>query len=81
MRETVQQLIDRLQIKRVLVEERAEGPNGEDVMLGLYEYDNGKISSYDKDDYSTEEIVESYYFDSVNNNGILVVYIETEWEM
>lgn len=74
MKETVQQLLDRLQVNEIIVEERAMGPHDEDACLGAYKYSFGTIIA-DEDNFSTDEIVDFYYFEDSH----IVIYIVTEW--
>ena len=69
-------LINLLPNHEVHIEFRTHGPNSEDMLYGFCHWDGNELESLDGDNYSVNDIIESYEWDGNKN---LIVWYESKW--
>ena len=69
-------LKDLLSSNEVHIEYRTHLPDGTDVLSGFCHWDGENLYPLDNDDYSVDDVIESYEWD---NNKNLIVWYESRW--
>ena len=69
-------LKDILPDNEVYIEYRTHTPDGDDCLFGFCHWDGNKLWSSDGDNYSTEDVLDSYEWDGKKN---LTVWYKSQW--
>lgn len=63
--------------REIHIEYRTHGPSGEDILSGFCHWDGKKLTSLDGDNYSVNDIIESYEWDGNKN---IIVWYRSRWQ-